>query len=406
MKRILLTWELGGNYGHLARLIPIADAQRALGREILFAVCNIEAAQALLVPRGYAYVIAPKVSFKGSNALTLSYTQMLLAIGYADQLALQKTVGDWLHLFHEYQPDLIVIDHSPTALLANHIAKIPVMQLGTGFEMPPQEHWIELLPLNDKQQAELNIAEQQLLVNMNHALIAYGGIAMQSVTHLFNDCQQLLATFAELDHYPSRKNAHYIGPVYSIEDISGNTNHQITWKETQRKKVFVYVWSGLPGLNQLMQALAALDIEVIAVIPGLTDEALSLFNQPNIHISKNTVSFARLFKNTDLLITHSGFGTVSAFLKHGIPVMIVPDTLEQGLIGQRIVSLGVGLIMSPKRNMQSFMQLISHLLETPQYAKAAQKFSAQYQYWNHFVPVNEITSIIENMLNEEQAIAN
>lgn len=402
MKRLLLTWELGANYGHLARLIPIADAQRALGREVLFAVCNIKAAQALLEPRGYAYVIAPKVSFKGSNELSLSYAQMLLAIGYADQLALQQALEDWLHLFNKYQPDLIITDHSPTALLANHIAKIPVMHLGTGFEMPPKNCWAGILPLNSQQKTEVTIAEQQLLLNMNHALIAHGGVAMQSVTNLFNDCYQLLATFAELDHYPLRENGHYIGPIYSIDDIGESTNHQIIWKDTPQKRVFVYAWSGLPGLNQLMQALAGLDIQVIAVIPGLTDEALSLFSQPNLHIFRETVSFAKLFKNTDLLITHSGFGTVSAFLKQGVPVMVIPSTLEQYVIGQRVVSLGVGLMMSPKRNMQNFMQLTSHLLNAPQYTQAAQRFSDQYQGWSHLAPVDAATSIIDDILNKKR----
>lgn len=394
VKRILFTWELGANYGHLARLMLVAEAQRALGREVLFTVCNIEAAQALLTPKGYAYVIAPKVSSVGSNGLALSYAQMLLSIGYANKIALSQALGDWLDIFNHYQPDLIVTDHSPTALLANRLVNIPVMQLGTGFEIPPKDRWTEMLPLNNEQQEHLKVSEKQLLMSMNDALTSRGGFPMQSITDLFSNCRQLLATFAELDHYPSRKNAHYIGPIYSVDE-----GRQVTWLDTQRKKVFVYAWSDLPGINQLMKVLAELDVEVIAVIPGLTDEALLLFSKPDVRIFKDMVSFAILIKDADLLITHSGFGTVSAFLRHGIPVMVVPDSLEQFLVGQRVLSLGVGLIMGPKRNQESFTQIISHLLKVQQYATAAQQFSIRNKCWDHSMPIKAVTCVIDKMLN-------
>jgi len=400
VKRLLITWELGANYGHLSRLILVADAQRALGREMLFVVCDLDAAQKLLAPQGYAYVAAPRLKCKPSNELMLSYVQLLLAVGYADQLALQVALGNWLHLFNEYQPDLIIADHSPTALLANHITKIPAIQLGSGFEIPPLDHWPEMLPFNSQQKLQLQDSEQQLLVNMNRALIVHGGLAMQSVTELFKNCHQLLTTFAELDHYPYRNHMNYIGPIYSVSSGS-----EILWTDTLQKKVFAYVWSGLPGLNHLMLALAELDIEVIAVIPELSNEALLLFSQPNIRIYRETINLSALLDNADLLITHSGFGTVSAFLKQGVPVMIIPDTLEQFLVGQNVEVLGVGLVMGSRRSQDSFKQTISQLLHLglntlSSFQEAASQFAARYRNCDQVIPIQAVTLAIHNTLNE------
>ena len=400
VKRLLLTWELGANYGHLSRLILVADAQRALGREVLFVICDLDAAQKLLTPQGYAYVAAPRLKCQTSNELLPSYIQLLLAVGYADQPALQEALGDWLNLFNEYQPDLIIADHSPTALLANHIAKIPAIQLGSGFEIPPTDHWPEMLPLNAEQKLKQKDSEQQLLVSMNHALIVHGGLAMQSVTELFKNCHQILTTFAELDHYPYRNNVNYIGPIYSL-----NSGSEALWTDTSQKKVFVYVWSGLPGLNHLMLALAELNIEIIAVIPELSDEALLLFSQPNIRIFKETIRLSALLDDADLLITHSGFGTVSAFLRQGIPVMIIPDTLEQFLVGQRIEKLEAGLVMGPRRNQESFKQRVSQLLNLESnthasFREAANNFATQYQNYNPSMPIVAVTEAIQRELRE------
>jgi UDP:flavonoid glycosyltransferase YjiC (YdhE family) len=395
-----MTWELGANYGHLTRLILVADSQRALGREVLFAVCDLDAAQKLLTLQGYAYMAAPRLKCQTSNVLLPSYIQLLLAVGYADQPALQEALGDWLNLFNEYQPDLIIADHSPTALLANHIAKIPAIQLGSGFEIPPTDQWPETLPFNPQQKLQLKDSEQQLLANMNHALIVHGGLAMQSVTELFKNCHQLLTTFAELDHYPYRNNINYIGPIYSVSSGS-----EVLWTDTSQKKVFVYVWSGLPGLNRLMLALAELNIEVIAVIPGLSDEALLLFSQPHIRIFKETVRLSALLEYADLLITHSGFGTVSAFLKEGVPVMVIPDTLEQFLVGQCIERLGMGLVMGPRRNQESFKQTVSQLLNLQSnthssFREAVNKFAIKYQNYNPSMPIVAVTEAIQKELRE------
>ena len=50
MARILFAWELGGDYGHLARLLPVAQALKAGGHEVVFAVRDLLGAEAILAP--------------------------------------------------------------------------------------------------------------------------------------------------------------------------------------------------------------------------------------------------------------------------------------------------------------------------------------------------------------------
>jgi hypothetical protein len=59
VSRFLLTWELGLNMGHLARLLPIAARLQARGHSVLVAVRKIPAAAAALGPAGIAFIQAP-----------------------------------------------------------------------------------------------------------------------------------------------------------------------------------------------------------------------------------------------------------------------------------------------------------------------------------------------------------
>lgn len=168
--------------------------------------------------------------------------------------------------------------------------------------------------------------------------------------------------------------------------------------EGNRKKVFLYAWSGLAGIGQLILALADLNVEVIAVIPDLTDAAFNLFSKANISIYREPINYSALIQSADLLITHSGFGTVNAFLKAGVPVMIVPDALEQLLFSHKVQASGMGLTMSNRRIQTKFTECISELLQNPQYKQAALAFSEKYAHWSDDEAIKRATLKIDELL--------
>jgi len=55
MSKILVSWELGANFGHLTRLIPIAERLHQLGHQLFFAVRDTEVAAALLEPQEFPF---------------------------------------------------------------------------------------------------------------------------------------------------------------------------------------------------------------------------------------------------------------------------------------------------------------------------------------------------------------
>lgn len=396
MARILFCWELGNNYGHLSRLIPIALAQLEVGNDVSFLLSNMQAGDELLKAIGLNYYQAPKFNSNVSQKLSYSYGSMLLSIGYADKVHLRQAVRNWLNLINSYKPDLIVADHSPTVLLTNKISKIPIIQVGGGFEIPPNNLWQNLFSFNESPHQEILKSDQLLLENMNDAIITNGGIAMSSSSQLFDGCKKLIASFEELDHHQNRSETNYIGPIYDLE-----IGIKVNWSSSGARRIFLYAWPNLAGLNQLIKALSQLDVEVIAVIPNISDEALSFFEnsfKKNVRVFTEPVKLDAIIGHADLLITHSGFGTVSAFLKQGVPILIVPDNLERYVIGQCIEALGVGLVLREKRTESAFKEMILFLLEATTFRLQATKFSKKYAYWKPDYPVKELTYLINNLL--------
>lgn len=123
---IAFAWELGANLGHLSRGSPLAQRLQVQGFRTIFAVRDIALAHSLLTAARVDFVAAPR--YKGayrSARPPINYSELLAECGYLDPLALRALVRAWIGLWRTIDPAVVVIDHSPTALLA------------AGFTIPP-----------------------------------------------------------------------------------------------------------------------------------------------------------------------------------------------------------------------------------------------------------------------------
>ncbi|MCX7168728.1 MAG: UDP-glucuronosyltransferase, partial [Proteobacteria bacterium] len=138
MSRYLFAWELGANYGHLARDLPVAERLRAAGHAVSFAVSDTRTAAELLTPRRLPFVQAPLALRPARLANPpVNYAELLLAENWGDRTSLLGRVKAWQTLIALIRPSMIVADHAPTALLAARCCGTPSIAMGSGFEIPP-----------------------------------------------------------------------------------------------------------------------------------------------------------------------------------------------------------------------------------------------------------------------------
>ncbi|MCZ6486626.1 MAG: hypothetical protein O6703_00415, partial [Gammaproteobacteria bacterium] len=118
MARILFAWECGGGIGHLTRYSDLIDRLIADRHEILFAARSLSSATRVFAGRAVTLMQAPvrMEDLKERVPSPRSYLHVLKNQGFADPDGLKGRFNAWLALYKMWQPELIVCDHSPSAV--------------------------------------------------------------------------------------------------------------------------------------------------------------------------------------------------------------------------------------------------------------------------------------------------
>lgn len=85
-------------------------------------------------------------------------------------------------------------------------------------------------------------------------------------------------------------------------------------------------------------------------------------------------------QHTDVFITHGGMNSVNESLFYGVPMIVVPQALDQSLVAKRVCELGVGLtIEKGKANAAALRGATLQILENPQYKEKCVEFKSSFQ---------------------------
>ena len=379
MSRIIFAWELGSGFGHLSRLESIARNWSGSGHDILFISKDTQSAAKLLGPYGYRFLQAPvsPTTYKLARP-PANYTEMLLADGYAEPCALRGKVEGWIGIYQLFRPDIVVADHSPTALLAARFLDICRVQVGTGFELPPLESpFPSIRPWESIARSVLDHSDALALAEINSVAKIYQGKPLNQMADLFDLNGITLASFVELDHYGPRQGINYAGPIYPV-----HYGRKVNWPEGTGPRIFAYLRRSVPGFSFLLAALSRTNARVICVVPDANTQLLNAFSRGNLSIYQDTVDLGVLIGEMDLGISYGGTGTVSALLLGGVPILLAPQNVEQYLLCRRVESLGAGLILRNARNQEAIQNGLSRMLEDQSYGVAAKLFAARYRAFN------------------------
>jgi len=161
LSRILFAWELGGNFGHVTMLLPLARLLRQRGHTLLFAIRDTVAAARLLATQQYEYVPAPRPAV-GSRRLTrpVGFADILSGAGFGDRSLLVALTDAWHQRFNSFQADILIAQYAPVAGFSARLTGLPCLQFGTGFEIPPGRHpYPRPVILSRKQSRNENMAK-------------------------------------------------------------------------------------------------------------------------------------------------------------------------------------------------------------------------------------------------------
>ena len=395
MSRIVLAWELGNNLGHVAGFLPLGQELRRRGHQLILILQNLSQVSSLPLSSGLSLLQAPLWQGNVPASPPANYAEILLHYGFLEPDGLSALVNAWRNLFTLINPNLVIFDHAPTALLASRGLSLSRALLGTGFcspprlsPFPPMRWW------QPHSEQVLTDNEAAILSTANKVLARHDVAPMAQLTDLFEVDEDFLCTVRELDHYPQRDaKSRYWGPRFAF-----GGGHLPTWTAGAGKRVFAYLDPSYDGLQSLLRDLADLDAQVLVYIPNLAAAEIPSYPSSRLRFIATSVDLERIAGHCDVGITHAGHGTSSALLLAGIPLLLLPLQLEQFMTAMNVANLGAGIALHPEQHPKDHAGALQRLLADPAYALRAQDFAARYDHEAQAQRVQKIANRCEQLL--------
>lgn len=385
---IMFCWDLGAGRGHLMQMLVLAQGLAAAGHLVLVAFRDLDRAGPIYLRAGVSFLPAPAwLSGPALFARPITYAQMLANCGFGNDAALFARACAWRTLFEAFTPDLVIVDHSPTALLALRGLPIRRALIGSGFCCPPDDErdgapWAIVRPEEAAAFGFERLREDdtQVLARCNRVLGKWRQPPLERLGQLYSEVDEnFLTTFPELDHFPIRgtggqaaSGTGYWGPV--ITEAPGGEPPQ--WPDASGKRAFVYL-KDPAATEATLTALVESKQPTVAFIDGGSAEVRQKFESPTMHLTLRPLDLRRTAAECDLAVLGGGHGATIEMLLAGKPVLEVPSAREQRMVADCVAGLGAGEVAQPKRPEQ-VREKLSLMLGSDRYRHAAEVFARRY----------------------------
>lgn len=372
MATIALIWELGSDYGHIGRFLPIALSLRDRGHRPVMILRDISRADEMLGPYGLEYLQAP-LWLTPVHGLppALNFTESLFLFGFLNARGMLSLARAWRTLFSMLKPDLLIFDHAPTALLASRGIGIPRLVTGNSFAVPPRVsplpryRWWE----KKREPAREKDSELRLLSNANEVLKTLGCPLLEQVADIYQAEASLITGVPELDVYGSRLDENHIGAINSL-------NHGVSprWPSCGTKKIFAYLKPHYANFEAVLAALNRIDASIVIFAPGIAPALARRFESANLAFSTQPLLMTEVREQCDIGICHAG-GMVDVLLGAGKPLVLFPMQMEQTMTSRRVELASCGSWLEQGKTVAEIERVLRKVLSSQEIAAFAQAYA-------------------------------
>ncbi|MDS0524273.1 glycosyl transferase [Clostridium sp. SHJSY1] len=156
----------------------------------------------------------------------------------------------------------------------------------------------------------------------------------------------------------------FIGP--SISDRNEKMNFSLE-KNDKKKVIYISLGTVFDGsvkfYESCFKAFADMDANIILSVGKKID--ITIFRDiPSNFIVRNYVPQLEVLKQTDVFITHGGMNSTNEGLYYYIPLILIPQSVDQPFVANRVAELGAGIVIekakvTPEILRQSVVRIFS-----------------------------------------------
>jgi hypothetical protein len=322
-----------------------------------------------------------------------TFAHILHNIGFSSADELWPLINAWRALFDLVRPDLILFEHSPTAILASQAYKVRRMNIGTGFTCPPdREKFPDWRPYLKNDPERLRDDEQRVRAVANEVLTAWNKRPLDRLTDLYQrDMATILSTFAELDHFGPRPDGDYWGAW------SAGFGRPPVWPQAPGRRVFAYL-KPFKALEALLECLVRRRTPTVIYGPTIDRQIQQRFQCDTLRFASEAVELGAAGRECDLAILNGTHGTTAAMLLAGKPSLQIPLYLEQQISADNVVKMGAGLAAEANNGPRVVDQLETLLDSTDRFAPAAALFASRYAGFDDRDQIGRFAARVEHLL--------
>jgi rhamnosyltransferase subunit B len=355
-RRILLAWEIGGGGGHRLMLDWIASELQKNGHEVVVAAPGgeypaREDVRTLIAPAWPGMVDRSRAM---RHSLATSHADTFAAYGLDVPDAFEGLLRSWDEIFRLTKPDVVVAESAPACLAAAR-GRIPTVAAGNGFTLPPFQ--IEHYPKLRADERDPTISEEVLLEAANRALRKTSRATLRSLPEMYRSDRACVGTFAEFDPYAAMRRQPPSAPW--LPEWEGGS-------QMLRKEVFGYFSVRTRRLETIISALgraAFAGIPVSVHIPHAPENISSLLASTRIRVEREPLKLHEIQERARLIVSFGSLGLVSFALAAGIPQIVIPLSLPNGMTGRAVEALHTGRSLRINRDNPIEPALLAQIIQ-------------------------------------------
>ncbi len=373
MAKILLV--VFADSGQLNPAIVVAQHLEGLGHEVAIASLQDDVSDRVTRAgvRARCFTCSPAASHAGKRGTVNS-------VKFASRLRQPAWVARWMTgvlvdplpaqvpalqaVVDEWRPEVIATNAMAYAgaIVASR-ARIPWASLATGLQgFPPRDN--VRTPYRDLADARAE------------ATAAFGASLAFRESDVVSPHLNVSFALRELVPDSAPDDVHYVGPALPRGARGDEREFPFESIATDRPLVLVAFGSLVshpPAVYQaITSALTADEATFVVVLKDLLGDPFVASLPPHVIVAE-WVPQLQLLARSALMINHGGANSVLESLAHGVPVVVVPITQEQELVGTLVTDAGLGVSLpaaeiTPERCREVFRRLLTR--DAPERAAA------------------------------------
>ena len=333
-------------YGHVNPTLPLVSELARRGEHVVY--YDAEEFQAQVERAGATFRAYPAGVLTSTDIARATQTGDLLSVPSLILRATESLLPFLLDALPQERPDVIVLDSN--ALWGHMAAKmlhLPTVSLMTTF-LPSAAQFLRLTPREWIHMVRPMLPSLPRVVSLRSRLIRRFGKSVVP-RPAFPAVGGLNIAFLPRDVQPENPRVddsfRFVGPMIDLEAGQGDLPFDISGPEPLIYISLGTLHRGSAGFfHQCFQAFADMRVRAILSVGPQTD-LQGLRNILSNFIVRPFVPQLDVLRRATVFFTHGGMNSTLEGLFWAVPLVVIPQQVEQLLIGLHVADRGAGLVL-------------------------------------------------------------